>query len=123
MTALHWAAVLAFALGLGHSILGERFILGRLARRPDSLPQLFGGTTFTLRTLRFVWHLLTVFGWGFAALLWRAAAALPQSAGLVDIIAWTMMAGGLLPLVITRGQHLSWIVLFAIGGLALSQAG
>ena len=43
MTALYLAAFLFFALGLGHSILGERYILIRLFRRQD-LPKLFGGT-------------------------------------------------------------------------------
>ena len=45
------AAVLCFAVGLAHSVLGERYILVRLFRRTD-LPKLFGGTEFTVRTLR-----------------------------------------------------------------------
>lgn len=52
------AALLAFGLGLAHSVLGERYILRRLLRRPD-LPALFGSDDFTKRTLRFAWHLTT----------------------------------------------------------------
>lgn len=33
-----------------------------------------------------------------------------------------MLLSGMLPLVMTRGRHLSWIVLFAVGGLALWSA-
>lgn len=31
----------------------------------------------------------------------------------------TLLAAGLLPLVFTRGRHLSWLVLFVAGGLCL----
>jgi hypothetical protein len=69
MTTLFYiAAFLAFAVGVVHSILGERYILVRLFRRND-LPKLFGGTAFTIRTLRFAWHITTVAWWGFAAIL------------------------------------------------------
>jgi len=49
--ALYLAALLAFVVGLAHSLLGERYILRRLIRR-DDLPKLFGETAFTARTLR-----------------------------------------------------------------------
>lgn len=51
-TWLYLAAFLAAALGLAHSLLGERYILIRLFRR-ENLPKLFGSTAFTQRTLRF----------------------------------------------------------------------
>lgn len=60
--------MLLFAVGVVHSVLGERYILVRLFRRTD-LPKLFGDTTFTTRTLRFAWHITTVAWWGFAAIL------------------------------------------------------
>ncbi len=41
-TLLYIAAFLTFAIGVVHSILGERYILIRLFRR-DNLPKLFGG--------------------------------------------------------------------------------
>jgi hypothetical protein len=40
------AGILFVALGLAHSILGERYILTRLFRRND-LPTLFGSSAFT----------------------------------------------------------------------------
>ena len=119
MTILHVATILLFALGLAHSVLGERYILVRLFRR-DNLPRLFGGTAFTIRTLRFAWHITTVAWWGMAVLLWQAASGgdLGRSA-VLTVLGWTMLLSGVLPLVITRGRHLSWIVLFLVGGLAL----
>lgn len=115
---LHVAAVLLFLLGLAHSVLGERYILVRLFRR-DNLPSLFGGTAFTTRTLRFAWHITTVAWWGIAALLWQAASADLGRETVLVVLGWTMLLSGTLPLVITRGRHLSWVVLFLVGGLVL----
>ena len=114
------AATLMILLGLAHSVLGERYLLIRLFRRPD-LPKLFGGTAFTTRTLRFAWHLTTVIAWGLAAVVLQVG-NLPDADGrlIALILAVTLLISGLLPLVITRGRHLSWLVLLASGGLLLA---
>lgn len=121
MTSVHAAAVLLFLLGLAHSVLGERYILVRLFRR-DNLPRLFGGTAFTIRTLRFAWHITTVAWWGMAVLLWQAAAGDPGRGAVLTVLGWTLLLSAALPLVITRGRHLSWMVLGLAGGLALWSA-
>lgn len=114
---LHPAAALIFLLGPAHSVLGERYILLRMFRR--ELPHLFGGPDFTRRTLRFAWHLTTALAWILAALLVQLAG--PHDApGLAHTIGWGLLASGLLPLAISRGQHLSWLVLFVAGGLCLA---
>lgn len=121
MNSLHVAAILSFLLGLAHSVLGERYILIRLFRRED-LPRLFGGTEFTTRTLRFAWHITTVAWWAISVILWLGGSGdLTEQATLV-VIGWSFVLAGLLPLIITRGRHLSWLVLFVIGGIALSRA-
>lgn len=119
---LYFAAFLAAALGLAHSMLGERYILRRLFRRGD-LPRLFGGTEFTTRTLRFAWHITTVAWFGFAALLVLAGRGGVTTSGMLQVTGVTFLASGVLPLVLTRGKHLSWVVLFVIGGIALWCAG
>lgn len=116
---LEIAAALIFALGAAHSYLGERYLLMRLFRR-DSLPKLLGGTEFTKQTLRFAWHLTTVAWWGLALLLLQAAQGELTTTSTVQVIGWTTIVSGLFPLVFTRGRHLSWIVMFAIGALALT---
>ena len=115
---LYLAAFLAVALGVAHSYLGERYILTRLFRRSD-LPKLFGGSEFTTRTLRFAWHITTVAWLGFAALLLHAGRGDLTVSGTLKIIGIMSIVSGLLPLLLTRGRHLSWLVLFAIGGIAL----
>lgn len=118
MTSLHLAAILAVALALAHSVLGERYILIRLFRR-DDLPRLFGGPAFTMQTLRFAWHLTTVAWCGLAVLLWQAGSGTLSGHGTLAAIGYTFMLSGLLPLIGTRGRHLAWPVLFLIGGIAL----
>lgn len=115
-------ALLAFGIGLAHSILGERYILVRLFRRRD-LPKLFGADTFTRRTLRFAWHLTTLAWWGFAAQMALASGALSaaEPAGEsphLRAIAWTFFASAALGLTVTRGRHLAWPVFLAIAACA-----
>ena len=116
--ALYVAASLAAALGLFHSVLGERYILVRLFRRED-LPKLFGGVEFTIRTLRFAWHLTTIAVWGFAALLVLLARGSASAANVAAAIGVTFLACGVLTLILSRARHLAWVVLLAIGSVAL----
>lgn len=118
---LQLASALAVLLGLAHSVLGEIYILRRLFRRRD-LPALFGGVAFTVGTLRFAWHITTVAWLGFAALLVHAGRGDLDVPGVLRIVGATFIVSGVLPLLVTRGRHLSWLVLFAIGGIALWQS-
>lgn len=117
MSLLQIAALLSFLLGLAHTLLGERYILIRLFRR-DNLPAIFGSSVFTKQTLRFAWHLTTVLSWAFAVILWRAGSGGISQGEVLRVIAYSFIAAGFLPLIVTRGKHLSWLVLFVIGTLA-----
>ena len=121
-TLLYFAAFLSVALGIAHSYLGEKYILLRLFRR-ETLPKIFGDQEFTKRTLRFAWHITTVAWIGFAALLVHAGREDLTIPGTLRIVGVTAITSGLFPLIFTRGRHLAWVVLFAIGGIALWCAG
>ncbi len=112
------AAALAFGLGLAHSILGEKYILIRLFRRTD-LPKLFGGTTFTVRTLRFAWHLTTVAWWGAAVLFFLMAQKPLSSAVVSGVLAGVFLVSAGVTLIASRGRHLAWPVFLTIGVIAL----
>jgi hypothetical protein len=112
------AAVLAVALGVAHSYLGERYILIRLFRRPD-LPKLFGGTEFTVRTLRFAWHLTTIAWWGFAAFFWYMAHGSFSPTVAAGVLAAVFLISGAITLVASRGRHLAWVVFVIIGLIGL----
>ena len=119
---LFFAAFLAFAVGLAHSILGERHILRRLLRKKDLLPRLFGGTEFTARTLRFAWHVTTIAWWGCAATLVLLARESATKQNLSAALAATFLLTGAMTLAVSRGRHLAWIVFFVIGAICLYAA-
>jgi hypothetical protein len=112
------AVLLAFIIGLAHSILGERYILIRLFKR--ELPRLFGSDLFTKRTLRFAWHLTTAAWWGMAVIL--VALALREvdntSIIVVNIIAITFLVSAVVSFLSSRGRHFSWIVFILIAVFA-----
>lgn len=115
---LEVAAVLLVATGVAHSWLGERYILMRLFRHGD-LPQLFGGTEFTARTLRFAWHITSLAWFGFAALLLVIARGAARIDTIGAVAGSTFIAHGVLALAGSRGRHLSWVVFFLVGSLIL----
>ncbi len=116
------AAVLAFAVGLVHSVLGERLIFRRM-RSAGFIPT-SGGSALRephVRILWASWHVVTVLGWCMAATL--ALLALPSFSRQIpafvgEAIAVAMLASSLLVLVGTRGRHPGWIGLLAVAVLA-----
>jgi len=118
---LFFAAFLTFAVGLAHSVLGERYLLIRLFRRAD-LPHLFGGPEFTIRVLRFAWHLTTVAWWGFAAILVLLAQQLLSVRSVSLVLAVTFLVTCVTTLVISRGRHFAWPIFLVIGIVSLYAA-
>lgn len=114
------AALLAIGIGLVHSYLGEKYILMRLFRQP--LPKLFGDDHFTKQTIRFVWHILSITWFGFAAALVMLNSPDVSRSGLLMVVGITFGVTGLVALIASRGRHLSWIVFGAISALCLTDA-
>ncbi|WP_309104412.1 hypothetical protein [Microbacterium sp.] len=112
--ALVACAALIVALGLAHSILGEKYIIRWLLRR--DLPLLANDRRFAGGTIRFAWHLTTVLCFGLAAVLVVVAVEAPRSA-VVLAIGCTLVASAGLPLWFTRGRHLSWVVMLVAAAL------
>ncbi|HEY1014712.1 MAG TPA: hypothetical protein VGE07_18520 [Herpetosiphonaceae bacterium] len=101
------------AIGLIHSVLGERRIFRRL--RGASFIPTDGGSHLRephVRILWATWHLATALSWGLAAiLLWLA---LPSSQPLAQspipaLIAAAVFASGGLVLIGTNDRHPGWI--------------
>jgi hypothetical protein len=109
------ASGLGLLLCLSHSVMGEMLLISRLTN--EGLPVVGGSTEFARRTLRFTWHLPTVLGCGFCAiLLWLA---LPASAG-IDLafvkhaLTLSFAACSLIVLVISRGKHPGWVAFLGV---------
>ena len=112
------AAALTVIVCAVHSILGERVLLIPLSKR-DDLPQFLGDRDYAKKTLRLVWHVTTVFGLGFAGLLFLLASpdgATPRA--LVQLISVTIGLSGIVALVVSRGRHPSWIAFLVVAALA-----
>lgn len=114
------AAVLIWLTGLAHSVLGERYLLMRLFQRADALPKVLGSTAFTAGTLRFVWHLLTVVWWALAYVVLSLGHGPLGRNELLLVIGTTALVSAAFPLYFTRGKHLSWVALVAVGALLLA---
>lgn len=111
------AAMLIVLIGFAHSLLGERYILIRLFRRP--LPELFGSDDFTKKTIRFAWHITSVAWLGFAAILLQIDHGNLSRVGVLGAIGMTFSISAAIALVASRGRHLSWVVFGVIGAACL----
>jgi hypothetical protein len=116
------AAVLAFAVGIVHSVLGERLIFQRM-RAAGVIPT-NGGQVLRephVRILWASWHVLTAMGWCVAVvLLWLAlpsSSYLSQSLVAKAVVA-SMLVSSILVLVGTKGRHLGWVGLLGVAILA-----
>jgi hypothetical protein len=107
------SAILTAALGIVHSVLGERRLIGPLLAPGERTGLL--AKRFARNILRFAWHLTSIAWWGLAAVL---AGADSRSAVLVAVAA-TLALSGLVVLYSSRGRHLAWPVFLAAAALAL----
>ena len=115
------AAVLAFLVGLAHSVFGEKLIFRRL--REGGLVPTNGGKVFgqgQVRILWASWHVLTVFGWGIGSiLLWSSLYSSGSSlAAFIEIaVVISMLCGSVLVFVGTKARHPGWVGLLGVAVL------
>jgi hypothetical protein len=117
MNALLVAAAVIITVTAGiHSILGERYIIRRLLRRPN-LPHLFGSDWLTKRTIRFAWHLTSIAWLGLAGVIVVFATPADLDGPALDALAvvrWTFLVSACITFVASRGRHLAWIMFGAV---------
>ncbi|MEQ1613558.1 MAG: hypothetical protein ABL904_12455 [Hyphomicrobiaceae bacterium] len=115
------AAILAFLVGLFHSVLGEVMIFASF-RQGGLIPSNGGGLLreSNVRILWASWHLLTVLGWGMAVILLALAMPglqSPAQAIIVPAIALSMLLGSALVAIGTKARHPGWIGLLGVAVL------
>jgi hypothetical protein len=114
------AGIVAILTGIAHSVIGEYLIFRPL--RDGGLVPSKPAPPLAERRIRILWaswHIVSVFGWAFAAILLRLAVT-PQAdvtAFVLDAIVGANLAGSALVLVGTRGRHPGWIALLVIAAL------
>jgi hypothetical protein len=113
--------ILLTVIAVLHSLLGEWYLIRPLYQA--DVPKLFGSRTFARRTIRFVWHLLTI-AWAACGLVFLYWATLEYSRVVVvsaRILGVAWLLSSLVSLVVTRGRHwISWVGFLIIGILALA---
>jgi len=112
------AALVAFLVGLAHSVLGEKLIFSRLRWGqvvPSSGTGLLQGRH--IRILWASWHALTVFGWCIAAVLFWLSLPLTgqnQATLIESAILVASLVSSALVCFATRGRHPGWLGLLAV---------
>lgn len=108
------AAILLILTGIIHSVLGEKLLI--IPTLKLDLPPLFGSTFLTKRTLRFAWHLTTLFWLAIALILILFAKQPfnPTSILVVQIFSATFFLSGIVSLIGGHGKHFSWFVFLGI---------
>lgn len=104
---------------LVHSIGGE-VLLFRTQARWTGLPVALGSDSLAKQTLRATWHVASVFGIAFAAVLHRFSGQSALAAGegfVLDAIAAALVAGGVVVLIMSRARHPGWAGLSLAGAL------
>jgi hypothetical protein len=109
------AAILSAAIGIAHSMLGEKLVLGPLFERGE-VPKLLGSATFARNTLRFTWHVTTVLliGVGAVVFLLSRTPIDAQSVSVLRVLSVTFGVNTLISLIGARGKHFSWWVFLII---------
>jgi hypothetical protein len=72
--------------------------------------------------LRFAWHITTIAWWAMALLLFLGHQGSLNATSVLHVLAGTALASAALPIVFTRGRHLSWVVLLIVAGLVFFAA-
>jgi hypothetical protein len=116
------AAVLALVVACGHAVLGEALIFRKLRIRglvPTNAPAPLRERH--VRLLWATWHITSIMGCAFAALLFGLAQPVAEIAHVLAIaaVSGAMLGSSILVLIATKGRHLGWIGLLAIALLAV----
>jgi hypothetical protein len=112
------AGIIAFVVGLFHTILGEVLVFKKM--RSESIIPTYGGNILkesNVRILWSTWHALTIFGWGMAFLLFWLSFRSSRSytySFLENTVASSMLVGSALVLVGTKGRHPGWVGLLSV---------
>jgi hypothetical protein len=115
------AGLLVFMIGAIHSVLGEILIFRRL--RAGGIVPTNGESLLRERHVRILWaswHIVTVFGWAFAAVLLRLAFPATNDTFqtfVQNTIITAMLSSALLVLFGTKGRHPGWLGLAAAAAL------
>jgi hypothetical protein len=120
-TLLYAAAVLAVGCAITHSVLGERRLIGPILDAVPSGPAVLR-SRLSRRILRLAWH-VTSLGWIAQAGILLIVAMMPaesQGRAIVGVIGASFLLMAAVSIIISRGRHVGWPALAAVGVAALA---
>jgi hypothetical protein len=120
-TLLFFAAFLLVFVGIGHSYLGERYVLMRLFRHVE-LPRLAGSSLYMKQVLRFAWHVTSLAWWGLAAIVVMLTQSPLSGPAVGTAVGATSLATAVAILVGSRGKHLAWLLFLVVGAITIYAA-
>jgi hypothetical protein len=113
--ALLLAAFLSVLTAVLHSVLGEQRLIGPLLNSQARIMR----ESLARRVLRLAWHWTSALWLVVAVVLVSAATGSFVDRTILLAIALAHIVCGLLDAVITRGKHIGWPFILAIGALTL----
>jgi hypothetical protein len=120
-TLLYAAALLATVTALTHSILGERRLIGPILGETAPGPVILKGS-LARKILRFAWHVTSLAWIAQAAVLVIIATLPPDTQGppIVVVTGLSFLLMAVVSIAISRGRHVGWPLLAAVGIAALA---
>ncbi|QJB68374.1 hypothetical protein [Parasphingorhabdus halotolerans] len=113
---LFLAACLAVATLLIHSIVGENRLITPLVKSNDGVMQ----ADLAKQVIRFAWHFTSLLGLIAVYILFDAAQRFETADKmLLAITGGVFLLSGVYDAVVTKGRHIGWPFLFAIGILTI----
>jgi len=119
---LYIAALLLVTIGIAHSYLGERYVLGRVFRHVE-LPRLAGSSLYMRRVLRFAWHVTSIAWWGLGAIVVMLARPASSAHAVGVAVGVTSLATSVVVLAGSRGRHVAWPLFLLIGIITIYASG
>jgi hypothetical protein len=118
---LYCAAALAALTAVVHSAVGERRILGPVLDAGEPGPRILK-SPLARSILRFAWHFTSI-SWLAVAAVFVILAGLPapvQTRAIVIVLGGSFVLMAVISVAISRGRHIGWPLLAAIGLTALA---
>jgi hypothetical protein len=110
------SAILLIILALAHSLFGEIGMINPLVKS-KGVPAFRGSVRFTKDTMRFAWHITSILGLGFAAVILYYG-TLDQldddERRVLEIFTITFAISFVVSLIGSRGKHPAWIAFLLI---------
>jgi hypothetical protein len=120
-TLLYCAAALVVVTALVHSVVGEQRILGPILNGAEPAPRILK-SRLARAIVRFAWHFTSI-SWLAVAAVFAIVAGLPapvQTRAIVIVLGGSFLLMAVISVAISRGRHIGWPLLAAIGLTALA---